>query len=84
MGRLDLRYRSSLGAPTSLAPAEPFTTTITLRPQDWPVLAGHHLSPGAGRQAVWGVPDPVIGQQTVISSVRATCPLAGLEPAFSG
>jgi X-Pro dipeptidyl-peptidase len=66
LGLLDLRFRDSLAVAKDV-PAGPFGATVTLRPQDYVVPAGHHLVlTVAGSDAVWGVPDPVAGQQVAV------------------
>jgi predicted acyl esterase len=67
LGLLDLRFRDSLAVAKDVPMGTPFTATVTLRPQDYVVPAGHHLVLAiAGSDAVWGVPDPVAGQQLAV------------------
>jgi X-Pro dipeptidyl-peptidase len=76
LGLLDLRYAGSLAAPVNLVPGQDLTATVTLRPQDAVIAAGHRLGLVlAGSEAVWGVPDPVSGQAYTVSSVAMSLPL---------
>ena len=76
LGLLDLRYAGSLAAPKSLVPGVPTRATVTLRPQDAVIAAGHHLALVlAGSEAVWGVPDPVVGQLYTVQNVVLRLPL---------
>jgi X-Pro dipeptidyl-peptidase len=64
LGLLDLRFRDSLAAPKDVPTGKVFGATVTLRPQDYVLKAGHRLVLAiAGSDVVWGVPDPVAGQQ---------------------
>lgn len=64
LGLLDLRFRDSLATAKDVPTTAPFTATVTLRPQDYVLPAGHHFRLViAGSDAIWGVPDPVTGQQ---------------------
>jgi X-Pro dipeptidyl-peptidase len=66
LGLLDLRFRDSLAVAKDV-PSGTFKATVTLRPQDYVLKAGHRLVLTiAGSDAVWGVPDPVAGQQIAI------------------
>jgi X-Pro dipeptidyl-peptidase len=66
LGLLDLRFRDSLAVAKDV-PSGPFGATVTLRPQDYVVPAGHHLVLTiAGSDVVWGVPDAVAGQQIAV------------------
>lgn len=76
LGLLDLRYSDSLGAPRNLSPGVRFHATVTLRPQDAVIAKGHRLALVlAGSETVWGVPDPMAGQQYTISDVTLRLPL---------
>lgn len=76
LGLLDLRYAQALTTPHSLEPGEVQDVTITLRPQDAVVEAGHRLAVVlAGSETVWGVPDPVVGQVYTVGPVRLALPL---------
>jgi X-Pro dipeptidyl-peptidase len=67
LGLLDLRFRDSLAAPKDVPVGAPFTATVTLRPQDYVVKAGHRLVlTVAGSDVVWGVPDVAAGQQIAV------------------
>ncbi len=67
LGLLDLRFRDSLATPKDVPTAAPFTATVTLRPQDYVVKAGHRIVLAiAGSDVVWGVPDIVSGQQVAV------------------
>ena len=67
LGLLDLRFRDSLATPKDVPVGTAFTATVTLRPQDYVVKAGHRLVLAiAGSDAVWGVPDAVAGQQIAV------------------
>jgi X-Pro dipeptidyl-peptidase len=67
LGLLDLRFRDSLAVAKDVPTAAPFRATVTLRPQDYVLKAGHHLVlTVAGSDVVWGVPDPVAGQQVAV------------------
>ena len=67
LGLLDLRFRDSLETPKDVPVGTPFTATVTLRPQDHVVKAGHRLVLAiAGSDVVWGVPDAVSGQQVAV------------------
>jgi X-Pro dipeptidyl-peptidase len=67
LGLLDLRFRDSLAVAKDVPIGTPFTATVTLRPQDYVLPAGHHLVlTVAGSDAVWGVPDAVAGQQLAV------------------
>jgi X-Pro dipeptidyl-peptidase len=67
LGLLDLRFRDSLGAPKDVPMGTAFTATVTLRPQDYVIEKGHRLVLAvAGSDVVWGVPDPVAGQQMAV------------------
>lgn len=77
LGLLDLRYAESLTTPHSLVPGETRTVTVTLRPQDAVVAAGHRLAVVlAGSETVWGLPDPVVGQAYTVGPVRLALPLS--------
>jgi len=76
LGLLDLRYARSLAAPTALVPGAHQRVTITLRPQDAVVAAGHSLVLVlAGSDAVWGLPDPLVGQQYTVTAPVLALPL---------
>jgi X-Pro dipeptidyl-peptidase len=76
LGLLDLRYADSLSAPRALVPGEVRRVTVTLRPQDAVVAAGHRLALVlAGSEVVWGVPDPVVGQLYAVGKVTMELPL---------
>jgi X-Pro dipeptidyl-peptidase len=76
LGLLDLRYARSLAAPTALVPGEHQRVTVTLRPQDAVIGAGHSLVLVlAGSDVVWGLPDPVAGQQYTVSAPVLALPL---------
>lgn len=76
LGLLDLRYARSLSAPQSLVPGQTLRATVTLRPQDAVIAKGHRLVLVlAGSEAVWGLPDPVVGQQLTLSNPRLALPL---------
>ena len=76
LGLLDLRYADSLTAPHALVPGARQRVTVTLRPQDAVIAKGHRLAIVlAGSEAVWGLPDPVVGQQYAVSRVVAQLPL---------
>jgi predicted acyl esterase len=79
LGLLDLRFRDSLATAKDVPTGTPFTATVTLRPQDYILKAGHKLVlTVAGSDAVWGVPDPVAGQQiAVLAGSVLSLPLAG-------
>ncbi|HEX8001770.1 MAG TPA: CocE/NonD family hydrolase [Mycobacteriales bacterium] len=67
LGLLDLRFRDSLATPKDVPTGTPFLATVTLRPQDYVVAAGHRLVLAvAGSDVVWGVPDAVSGQQVEV------------------
>ncbi|MDQ1711589.1 MAG: uncharacterized protein QOE45_1039 [Frankiaceae bacterium] len=67
LGLLDLRFRDSLAVAKDVPTGAPFNATVTLRPQDYVLAAGHHLVLTiAGSDAVWGVPDAVAGQQIAV------------------
>ncbi|HWL36899.1 MAG TPA: CocE/NonD family hydrolase [Frankiaceae bacterium] len=67
LGLLDLRFRDSLGVAKDVPTDKAFTATVTLRPQDYVVKKGHTLVLAvAGSDVVWGVPDPVVGQQLAV------------------
>ena len=67
LGLLDLRFRDSLATAKDVPTTAPFTAVVTLRPQDYVVPAGHRLVlTVAGSDVVWGVPDPVNGQQMAV------------------
>jgi X-Pro dipeptidyl-peptidase len=67
LGLLDLRFRDSLAVAKDVPTTGPFTATVALRPQDYVLKAGHHLVlTVAGSDVVWGVPDPVAGQQVAV------------------
>lgn len=67
LGLLDLRFRDSLATAKDVPTTGPFNAIVTLRPQDYVVPAGHHLVLSiAGSDVVWGVPDPVAGQQMAV------------------
>jgi X-Pro dipeptidyl-peptidase len=77
LGLLDLRYNSSLRGPRSLTPGQPVRAVVTLRPQDAVVAKGHSLVLVlAGSEAVWGLPDPVVGQVYDVANVRMSLPLS--------
>jgi X-Pro dipeptidyl-peptidase len=76
LGLLDLRYADSLAAPHALVIGATKRVTITLRPQDAVIAAGHRLAIVlAGSEAVWGLPDPMVGQRYTITRIRAALPL---------
>ncbi len=76
LGLLDLRYAGSLAAPQSLVPGQTRRVTVTLRPQDAVIAAGHSLVLVlTGSEVVWGLPDPVAGQQYTVSAPRLDLPL---------
>ncbi|MDP9182850.1 MAG: CocE/NonD family hydrolase [Actinomycetota bacterium] len=76
VGLLDLRYADSLSAPRNLVPGARNRVTITLRPQDAVIAKGHRLAIVlAGSEAVWGLPDAVVGQQYAVSRVSMRLPL---------
>jgi X-Pro dipeptidyl-peptidase len=67
LGLLDLRFRDSLATAKDVPMGTPFTATVTLRPQDYVLKAGHKLVlTVAGSDVVWGVPDAVSGQQIAV------------------
>lgn len=67
LGLLDLRFRNSLAVASDVPTGGAFTATVALRPQDYVIPAGHHLVlTVAGSDVVWGVPDPVSGQQIAV------------------
>jgi X-Pro dipeptidyl-peptidase len=69
LGLLDLRFRDSLGVAKDVPTTGPFKATVTLRPQDYVLKAGHRLVLAiAGSETVWGVPDPVAGQQLTVQA----------------
>jgi X-Pro dipeptidyl-peptidase len=77
LGLLDLRYAGSLSGPRNLVPGEVNRVSVTLRPQDAVVAAGHRIAIVlAGSEAVWGVPDPVVGQLYHVTAVRMDLPLS--------
>jgi X-Pro dipeptidyl-peptidase len=78
LGLLDLRFRRSL-ASAEAVPTGEFTAVVTLRPQDYVVAAGHRIVlTVAGSDSVWGVPDPVAGQQITVSGDSVlSLPLVG-------
>jgi X-Pro dipeptidyl-peptidase len=76
LGLLDLRYNDSLAAPRNLVPGVKMRATVTLRPQDAVIAKGHRLALVlAGSEAVWGVPDPMTGQQYSVDTVSMHLPL---------
>lgn len=76
LGLLDLRYAGSLASPANLVPGRPVTATVTLRPQDAVIAKGHRIGLVlAGSEAVWGVPDPAVGQRYSIGAVTLRLPL---------
>jgi predicted acyl esterase len=76
LGLLDLRYADSLAAPHALVPGQTKRVTVTLRPQDAVIAAGHHLALVlTGSDVVWGLPDPEVGQAYVVSRVDLGLPL---------
>jgi predicted acyl esterase len=76
LGLLDLRYADSLAAPHDLVPGATTQVTVTLRPQDVVIAKGHRIAIVlAGSEAVWGLPDPVVGQQYQVSRVLVRLPL---------
>jgi X-Pro dipeptidyl-peptidase len=67
LGLLDLRFRDSLATAKDVPTTGQFNAVVTLRPQDYVVPAGHHLVLTiAGSDVVWGIPDPVAGQQMAV------------------
>jgi X-Pro dipeptidyl-peptidase len=67
LGLLDLRFRDSLATAKDVPTTGPFVATVTLRPQDYVVKAGHKIVLAiAGSDVVWGVPDAVAGQQFAV------------------
>ena len=76
LGLLDLRYAGSLAAPRNLTPGQSTRATVTLRPQDAVIAKGHKLALVlAGSEAVWGVSDPLTGQQYTVHSATLQLPL---------
>lgn len=76
LGLLDLRYADGLSAPRAWTPGETRRVVVTLRPQDAVIAKGHRLAVTvAGSEAVWGLPDPVVGQVYQVGRIRADLPL---------
>jgi predicted acyl esterase len=76
LGLADLRYYEDPAAPHSLEPGEAMSVRVRLRPIDAVVAAGHHLEVVlAGSEAMWGVPDPEVGQQYTLSHVTLSMPI---------
>jgi X-Pro dipeptidyl-peptidase len=75
LGLLDLRYYEDPAAPRSIRPGEPMSVRLRLRPIDVVVGAGHHLELVlTGSEAVWGVPDPEVGQDYTLTHVSLSVP----------
>lgn len=73
---MDLRYRDNPGVAKSLVPNEPFSATLAFTPQDYVIKAGHQLALVlAGSEAVWGVPDPEVGQAVTVKDIVLSMPL---------
>ncbi|MFY9586633.1 MAG: CocE/NonD family hydrolase [Actinomycetota bacterium] len=81
LGLLDLRYASDPGSAHDLESEMP--VSIRLRPVDYVVAAGHRLQLVlAGSEAVWGIPDPEVGQLYTVSHVSLAVPLIAPGPTY--
>lgn len=78
LGMLDLRYRSNAAVPKDMPLLKPELARVVLRSQDHVFARGHRMVLAlAGSDTVWGIPDPVVGQQlTIMPSSNVILPLS--------
>ena len=68
MGLLDLRFRHSPSTPEDMPILKATRARVVLRSQDYVLAKGHRIGlTVAGSDTVWGVPDPMTGQQYTIA-----------------